>query len=127
MIDNVTAIGERTEGNLPDRSSTLGNGELSQNLQGVDSSGIDVPKTAAGLTEAAQEYTEKISDAVAQAKDYVGGKMSTVTEKIKEFASNDLSGLADKAKVFARENPGQAILVSVAAGMLLGLVVRGRR
>jgi ElaB/YqjD/DUF883 family membrane-anchored ribosome-binding protein len=35
--------------------------------------------------------------------------------------------LAQKTKDFARQNPGQAILISAAAGLLLGLIVRGRR
>jgi ElaB/YqjD/DUF883 family membrane-anchored ribosome-binding protein len=75
----------------------------------------------------AHEYTDKISDAVSQAKDYLGEKASDVGGKIKEFATDDLSGLAEKAKDYTRQNPGQAILVAAAAGVLLGLFVRGRR
>jgi ElaB/YqjD/DUF883 family membrane-anchored ribosome-binding protein len=73
------------------------------------------------------DYKEKIMDAVTQAKDYFGEKAGIVGDKIKEFASDDLSGMANKAKDFARQNPGQAILISAGAGLLLGLIVRGRR
>lgn len=76
---------------------------------------------------AAHEYTDKLAGAVSQARDYLGEKVSTVGGKIKEFATDDLGGMANKAKDFARHNPGQAILVSAAAGLLLGLIVRGRR
>lgn len=118
-MDNLT--GQTTETHRTDWSPA-GNGELSHG----DSSGA-IAKTAASLSDAAQEYTDKISEAVAQAKDYLGEKASTVGGKIKEFATDDLSGMAEKAKDFARQNPGQAILVSAAAGLLLGMIVRGRR
>jgi len=105
-------------------------GGLSQGYSQRDNaanSGGDKGKTPSGLTAVAHEYTDKISDAVSQAKDYIGEKAGNVGGKIKEFATDDLSGLAEKAKDFARQNPGQAILVSAAAGVLLGLIVRGRR
>lgn len=86
-----------------------------------------IAKAAGGLTKTAHEYTDKISEAVTQAKDYLGDKANTVGGKIKEFATDDLSGMAEKAKDFARQNPGQAILFSAAAGVILGLLVRGRR
>ena len=121
MADNLTGTEEATEKYRTDWSPA-GNGGLSH---GESTSGI--AKTAAGLTDAAHEYTDKLSDAVSQAKDYLGDKVTTVGGKIKEFATDDLSGLAEKAKDFARQKPGQAILVSAAAGVLLGLIVRGRR
>ncbi|HEY6045423.1 MAG TPA: hypothetical protein VIU65_02400 [Pyrinomonadaceae bacterium] len=80
-----------------------------------------------GLAEPATEYAEKISGAVSQAKEYLGDKVSTIGEKIRGLAQDDLGELAGKAKDFAREKPGQAILVSAAAGVLLGLIIRGRR
>jgi ElaB/YqjD/DUF883 family membrane-anchored ribosome-binding protein len=127
MADDVTAIGQKTEGNRTDWSSKPGNGGLSQSGKNTGASGVDVSGTAEGLTAAAHKYTDKISEAATQAKDFVSDKASIVNEKIKEFANNDLGALAEKAKDFARANPGQAILVSAAAGLLLGLFVRGRR
>ena len=135
-----TGTGETT-GNRADWRPT-DNGGLSQGESGRfsqgESSGIspgedvlsiggDTAKTPTGLTAVAHEYTDKISDAVSQAKDYLGEKAGTVGGKIKEFATDDLSGLAEKAKDFTRQNPGQAILVAATAGVLLGLIVRGRR
>jgi len=126
MLDNSTSIEQKPEGDRTDWSSTPGEG-LSQGGKIAGLSSGDVAGSSAGVTKAAHEYTDKISEAVTQAKDYVGDKVGIVSEKIKEFASNDLSGLAEKAKDYARGNPGQAILFSAAAGMLLGLIVRGRR
>jgi ElaB/YqjD/DUF883 family membrane-anchored ribosome-binding protein len=79
------------------------------------------------LPDAAHEYTDKLAGAVTQAKDYLGEKASAIGGKIKDFTTDDLGGMANKAKDFARQNPGQAILVSAAAGLLLGLFVRARR
>jgi len=39
----------------------------------------------------------------------------------------DLGEVAENAKEYARKNPGQAILISAAAGLVLGLILRGSR
>ncbi len=83
--------------------------------------------TATGLAQSAQEYGEKISEAASQAKDYVSDKVTIVGDKLKELQNADLGEIAENAKDYARKNPGQAILISAAAGLLLGLIIRGRR
>jgi len=83
--------------------------------------------TATALSQTAQDYGQKISDVATQAKDYVSEKVSVVGDKIKDLQNADLGELAENAKDYARKNPGQAILISAAAGLLLGLVLRGRR
>jgi ElaB/YqjD/DUF883 family membrane-anchored ribosome-binding protein len=82
---------------------------------------------AATAPRMAQEYGQKIADAATQAKDYVVDKASVVTDKIKELKDVDPSELVDSAKQYTRQNPGQAILISAAAGLILGLVLRGTR
>jgi ElaB/YqjD/DUF883 family membrane-anchored ribosome-binding protein len=83
--------------------------------------------TATGLAQTAQEYGGKISEAATQAKDYVSDKVAVVGDKIKELQNADLGEIAENAKDYARKNPGQAILISAAAGLLVGLIIRGRR
>jgi ElaB/YqjD/DUF883 family membrane-anchored ribosome-binding protein len=83
--------------------------------------------TATALSQTAQDYGQKISDVATQAKDYVSEKVGVVGDKIKDLQNADLGELADNCKDYARKNPGQAILISAAAGLLLGLVLRGRR
>jgi ElaB/YqjD/DUF883 family membrane-anchored ribosome-binding protein len=117
MENNLTGVGHPTESHRTDWNP--GNGELSQEENRT--------KTAGELGQAVQPYTDKIAETVSQAKDYLSDKVSTVGGKIKDFATDDLSGMAEKAKDFTRQNPGQAILVAAAAGVLLGLFVRGRR
>jgi len=80
--------------------------------------------TATGL---AQEYGGKISEAATQAKEYVSDKMTVVGDKIKELKNTDLTEITENAKDYARTNPGQAILISAAAGLLVGLILRGSR
>lgn len=118
MENNLTGIGHPTESHRTDWSPG-GNGEITQPQ--------NLTKAAGDLGEAAQPFADKITETVSQAKDYLSDKVSTVGGKIKDFATDDLSGMAEKAKDFARQKPGQAILVAAAAGMLLGLIVRGRR
>jgi len=104
--------------NFPGSTGTTGTGS---------SSGTTGAATATGLAQTAQEYGEKISDAASQAKEYVRDKVSLVGDKLKDLQNADLGEIAENAKDYARKNPGQAILISAAAGLLVGLIIRGRR
>jgi len=83
--------------------------------------------TATALSETAHDYGQKISEVASQAKDYVTDKVSVVGDKIKGLQNADIGELAENAKDYARQNPGQALLISAAAGLFLGLIIRGRR
>ena len=79
------------------------------------------------LAETTHEYGRKIADVASRASNYVGDKVSVVGDKIKDLQNKDLSEIADEAKDYARKNPGHAILISAAAGLVLGLLLRGIR
>lgn len=79
------------------------------------------------FAENAHEYGRKIADAASRASDYLGDKVGVVSEKIKDLQGKDFSEIADEAKDYARRKPGHAILISAAAGLFLGLVLRGVR
>jgi ElaB/YqjD/DUF883 family membrane-anchored ribosome-binding protein len=83
--------------------------------------------TGAALSQQAQHYGEKISEVATQAKDYVSDKVSVVGDKLKDLQNADLNELAENAKNYARRNPGQALLISAGVGVLLGMLLRGRR
>src|SRR5215213_3521463 len=83
--------------------------------------------TATALSQTAQEYGQKISEAATQAKDYVADKVSVVGDKLKDLQNADLGELAENAKEYARRKPGQALLISAGVGLILGLIMRGRR
>ena len=82
---------------------------------------------APALSQTAQQYGQKISEVATQAKDYVADKVSVVGDKIKDLQNADLGEIAENAKEYARRKPGQALLISAAVGLVLGLLVRGRR
>jgi ElaB/YqjD/DUF883 family membrane-anchored ribosome-binding protein len=83
--------------------------------------------TSTGLSQTAHDYGQKLSEVATQARDYVTDKVSVVGDKIKDLQNADIGELTENAKEYARKNPGQAILISAAAGLLLGLIIRGRR
>jgi ElaB/YqjD/DUF883 family membrane-anchored ribosome-binding protein len=83
--------------------------------------------TAPALSQTAQQYGQKISEVATQAKDFVADKVSVVGDKFKEIQNADIGELAENAKEYARRKPGQALLISAAVGLVLGLLVRGRR
>jgi ElaB/YqjD/DUF883 family membrane-anchored ribosome-binding protein len=80
-----------------------------------------------GIAGMAQEYGQKITDAASQAKDYVSDKLTPAVDKLNELRQKDYGQIADDAKEYAKQNPGQAILISAAAGFLLGLLLRNSR
>lgn len=90
-------------------------------------SGTGGTGTATALSQTAQDYGQRISEAATHAKDYLGDKVSVVGDKIKDLQNADLGELAENAKEYARKKPGQALLISAGVGLLLGMILRGRR
>ena len=103
------------------------NSELVTTARNIGSSAGAAVAKASDLAQTAQEYGHKISGAACQAKDFVDEQVSVISDKIKELGDVDLGELGEKAKEYARRKPGQAILISLAAGLLLGLILRSRR
>src|ERR1700687_4072509 len=120
MSDNATTGASRSVGT--ETGWTPDNGGL--RTPGKQGGAGAATGTATSLAQTAQEYAGKVSDVAVQAKDYVTDKVSVVSDKIKEI---DFAELTDNAKEYARQNPGQAILISAGVGLILGLQVRGRR
>ncbi len=79
------------------------------------------------IEETAREYGRKIAATAAKAHDYLHEKATIAGEKIKDLHGKDFNQIADEAKDYARRKPGQAILISAAAGLFLGLLLRGGR
>ncbi|MEP6848132.1 MAG: hypothetical protein ABI999_04695 [Acidobacteriota bacterium] len=75
----------------------------------------------------AQEYGQKLQDAAVKAKDFAGEKFVQAGDKFKEISNKDPKELVEDAKEFARQKPGQTILISAAVGLVLGLLLRGRK
>lgn len=80
------------------------------------------------FSDTAHEYGRKIADAASSVGDYIEEKAGVVGEKIKNLQGKNFSEIADEAKDYARRKPGHAILISAAAGLFLGFLLRnGRR
>ena len=103
--------------------STGPSGSTNQSLTPTGGQGTG---TAAAPAED-KGYGAKIADAASTAKDYVADKVSAIGDKLSELKNTDIKEVANQAKDYARQNPGQAILISAAAGLVLGLLIRGSR
>ena len=80
------------------------------------------------FSEDANECGKKIADAASRAGDYIEEKARIAGEKFKDLQGKNFNEIADEAKDYARRKPGQAILISAAAGLVLGFLLRnGRR
>jgi ElaB/YqjD/DUF883 family membrane-anchored ribosome-binding protein len=104
--------------------SSTGAGSLSTSGGGTGAA-TGTAAAREGIAGTAQEYGQKIADAASQAKDYMSDKLTPAVDKFNELRQKDYGQVADDAKEYARQNPGQAILISAAAGFLLGLLLRG--
>ena len=80
------------------------------------------------FSDTANEYSRKFADAASRASDYIEEKAGVLGDKFKDLQGKNLNEIADEAKDYARRKPGQAILISAAAGLFLGFLLRnGRR
>lgn len=117
----------RASGGSSQGTGATGAAGQSMTQSGVATGGDSGTGTATGLAASAQEYGQKIADAASQAKDYLTDKASAVGGRIKDLQNVDIGEVADQAKDYARQNPGQAILISAAVGFVLGLLIRSTR
>jgi ElaB/YqjD/DUF883 family membrane-anchored ribosome-binding protein len=129
-----TTLPGSTGGGSSTGSTGGGGGSTGAGATGLSTSGSTGGGAATGAAAAregiagtAQEYGQKITEAAGQAKDYVNDKLSVAGDKLRELQQKDYSQIADEAKEYARQKPGQALLVSAAAGFLLGLLLRSTR
>ncbi|MGH9940954.1 MAG: hypothetical protein ACRD9R_01180 [Pyrinomonadaceae bacterium] len=108
-------------------SSSIGGGLSTTG--GSAATGTATARAGEGIGAQAQEYGKKVADAATQAKDYMGDKLTVVGDKLRDLQNKDFSQVAEEAKEYARQKPGQALLVSAAAGFLIGLLIKnsGRR
>jgi ElaB/YqjD/DUF883 family membrane-anchored ribosome-binding protein len=122
MQGNTGAGATGTPGGTGGSQGTPGQGTPGTTQPGTGGTG-----TATALSQTAQDYGQRISEVATQAKDYVTDKVSVVGDKIKDLQNADLGELAENAKEYARRKPGQALLISAGVGLLLGMILRGRR
>jgi len=129
FLEEKTTMTNDTTTNVNDKpnGSDVHDSDLVTTAKNIGAGAGAAAAKATDLAHTAQDYGQKLSQAATQAKDFVGEKAVVVKDKIKELSDVDIAELADNAKSYARRNPGQAILISAAAGLLLGLIIRGRR
>ena len=99
--------------------------ELQEGLVPVtDDFGSSQDEYLGDLKMQAQEYGKKLQDVAVRARDFASEKFSQAGDKLKDLQDKDPKQIVEDAKQFAREKPGQAILISAAAGIVLGLLLR---
>ncbi|HEV2705213.1 MAG TPA: hypothetical protein VGV59_04770 [Pyrinomonadaceae bacterium] len=119
------ARGATDEGTTRDTSTSLttgtgGGGTGSTGAGGGAATGTATATAPSGIAGQAQEYGRRAAEMATQARDYVGDKLSNLREV-------DYGQVAENAKEYARQKPGQALLISAAAGFVIGLLLRGSR
>lgn len=83
-------------------------------------------------TPASSETSQAGSSKMGKAKEFIGDRYSKAADQAKKgygavrekVAEVDVDGVMEQVRAFVRENPGKALLLSVGAGFLLGLLLR---
>jgi ElaB/YqjD/DUF883 family membrane-anchored ribosome-binding protein len=71
-----------------------------------------------GRFDRAKEF---VGDQYSAASDAMRDRYNTVREKVDDV---DFGAYADQVRSYVRSNPGKALLISVGAGFLMGLLLR---
>lgn len=74
-----------------------------------------------------QQYGQQASDAFNVAKTRATEYFGQANEKFKDLQGKDVNHLAEEAKDYARRKPTQALAITAAAGLVLGLLLGRRR
>ena len=75
----------------------------------------------------AQDYGQRLQEAAGKAKDFAAERFTQASDKLKELQNKNPQELLEDAKEYARKKPGEAILISTAVGLVLGLILKGGR
>ena len=74
----------------------------------------------------AQEYGQKLQDAAVKAREFASEKFTQAGDKFKELQNKDPKEILEDAKEYARKEPGKALLISAAVGLVLGFLLKRR-
>ena len=87
--------------------------------------------TPGGATGAANE-SEETSSRFGRARDFMNDTYSTASDKVRDgyqavrekVDDVDMGAVTDQVRSYVRSNPGKALLISIGAGFLIGLLLR---
>lgn len=75
----------------------------------------------------AEDFGKRINDAAIRAKEFASEKFAQAENKFNELKDKDPREIVENAKEYTRQNPGQALLITAAVGVVIGMILRGRR
>ena len=84
------------------------------------------------MDESRTTGTDDDASRFARAKDFAGDKYSAAADAVKNQYNRaretvediDFGAIGDQVRSYVRSNPGKALLISVGAGFLIGLLLR---
>ena len=123
----ATDAGTTRDTSMTGGGAGIGTGTGSTSLTTGGGAAAGTAAAREGVAGVAGEYGQKITDAASTARDYVSDKLSVAKDKFGDLQNVDYRQVADDAKEYARQKPGQALIISAAAGFLLGLLLRSTR
>ena len=95
----------------------------------LDSAREKFQEVAGEVGERFQETSEEVRRRAEKAREAARQRYEAASEQLHHGytrAREDLGGVMDDVIDYTRENPGQALLISAAAGFILGLLIRPR-
>jgi ElaB/YqjD/DUF883 family membrane-anchored ribosome-binding protein len=102
------------------------NSENQAIIPATRANGVDEAVGERDFRSQVQQYGQQASDALNKAKGYAQEYIGIANDKIKDLQGKDLNQITEDAKDFARRKPVQAIAISAAVGVVVGLLLRRR-
>jgi ElaB/YqjD/DUF883 family membrane-anchored ribosome-binding protein len=93
---------------------------MEQEYENIEGGGAPGSGTDPGRMGRAREF---VGSKYSKVKDKVGDGYSRVRDKVGEA---DFEGMVEQVRTYVRSNPGKALLMSIAAGFVIGLILRRR-
>lgn len=96
-------------------------------FSGVVSASAQGNGPATQVSEAIEQYGQKVSELVSHAKDFAQDALDGISGKIEDLRNVDVRELTENVREVARKDPGKTLLYSACAGLVIGLLIRGLR
>jgi ElaB/YqjD/DUF883 family membrane-anchored ribosome-binding protein len=118
---------QEQQSSMPLREEGFHGGSASEDNNELQDAPFGSPTGASSAGNPGQQYNQQIADAASQARDYLSDKASRGGDKIRDLRAVDYTQVIERVKEHARQKPGQSLLISASAGLVIGLLLRSPR
>ncbi len=113
-----------------DRAKEVVNETAEKTREHLDAARERFQEVADQVGERFHDTSEEVRKRADKAREVARERYEATSQQLHEGYTkvrHDVDGVVDQVIDYTRENPGQALLISAAAGFIIGLLIRPRR